>query len=252
MSRQSETTSLDAAPFSRQRARAVPRAARRRHADSRVARDLRVRGRRVPRRAPVAGRAAAPRGGALDLRRDGQRLHGDAQRDVVPPVRPRAVVQADRGRARADIERVFEIWHEKLERVGRPVPVRPVLDRRRDVLSRADALSAPTASSCRARSSPYAEALEAQPAVRALIAVASSAPRIPVYDDYLRRFGGDPDAALRSKNEAALARGLGLLNRTGACETVEVRACAVRWLSLAAGRPPSRSGTPAGSTTRRH
>ena len=41
---------------------------------------------------------------------------------------------------------------------------------------------------------------EAQPAVRALIAVAATAPRIPVYDDYLRRFGGDPDAALHAKN----------------------------------------------------
>ena len=45
----------------------------------------------------------------------------------------------------------------------------------------------------------YAEALESQPAVRALIAVAATAPRIPVYDDYLRRFGGDPDAALHAK-----------------------------------------------------
>jgi len=36
-------------------------------------------------------------------------------------------------------------------------------------------------------------------AVLALLAVASSAPRIPVYDDYLRRCGGDPDAGLRPK-----------------------------------------------------
>jgi glutathione S-transferase len=46
---------------------------------------------------------------------------------------------------------------------------------------------------------PYADALEAQPAVRALVAVASAAPRIPVYDDYLRRCGGDPDGALHAK-----------------------------------------------------
>jgi hypothetical protein len=45
----------------------------------------------------------------------------------------------------------------------------------------------------------YADALEAQPAVRALMTVAATAPRIPVYDDYLRRFGGDPDAALPAK-----------------------------------------------------
>jgi hypothetical protein len=31
-----------------------------------------------------------------------------------------------------------------------------------------------------------------------LVAVAATAPRIPVYDDYLRRFGGDPDAGLHS------------------------------------------------------
>jgi hypothetical protein len=42
----------------------------------------------------------------------------------------------------------------------------------------------------------YAQALEADAAVRALLAVAATAPRIPVYDDYLRRFGGDPDAGL--------------------------------------------------------
>jgi hypothetical protein len=32
-----------------------------------------------------------------------------------------------------------------------------------------------------------------------LLTVASTAPRIPVYDYYLRRFGGDPDGALRTK-----------------------------------------------------
>jgi glutathione S-transferase len=42
----------------------------------------------------------------------------------------------------------------------------------------------------------YAAALDEQPAVRALLAVARTAPRIPVYDDYLRGLGGDPDAGL--------------------------------------------------------
>ena len=46
---------------------------------------------------------------------------------------------------------------------------------------------------------PYAEALEAHPAVQALVTVAASAPHIPVYDDYLRRCGGDPDAVLHKK-----------------------------------------------------
>jgi glutathione S-transferase len=97
--------------------------------------------------------------------------------------------------ARADIERVFEIWREKLEASGGPF----LFGR----FSIADAMYFPVLTRFRTygielpRSvEGYAEALEAQPAVRALIAVASSAPRIPVYDDYLRRFGGDPDAAL--------------------------------------------------------
>jgi hypothetical protein len=41
----------------------------------------------------------------------------------------------------------------------------------------------------------YAATLEAHPAVRALLAKARTAPRIPVYDDALRQLGGDPDAS---------------------------------------------------------
>jgi glutathione S-transferase len=100
--------------------------------------------------------------------------------------------------ARADIERVFEIWHEKLEASGGPF----LFGR----FSIADAMYFPVLTRFRTYSVElprslvtYVEALEAHPAVRALIAVASTAPRIPVYDDYLRRFGGDPDAALRAK-----------------------------------------------------
>jgi glutathione S-transferase len=97
--------------------------------------------------------------------------------------------------ARADIERVFEIWSEKLEESGGPflfgaftiddAMYYPVLTRFRTY-----AVKLPPALE------PYADALEAHAAVRALGVVAATAPRIPVYDDYLRRFGGDPDAAL--------------------------------------------------------
>jgi len=100
--------------------------------------------------------------------------------------------------ARTDIERVFEIWSEKLEESGGPF----LFGR----FTIADAMYFPVLTRFRTYGvevpsslTGYAEALESQPAVRALIAVAATAPRIPVYDDYLRRFGGDPDAALHSK-----------------------------------------------------
>ncbi len=98
----------------------------------------------------------------------------------------------------ADIERVFEIWHEKLDASGGPF----LFGR----FSIADAMYFPVLTRFRTYGVelpstlvPYADALESQPAVLALIAVASAAPHVPVYDDYLRRFGGDPDAALRSR-----------------------------------------------------
>jgi glutathione S-transferase len=99
--------------------------------------------------------------------------------------------------ARADIDRVLEIWSEKLEASGGPF----LFGR----FSIADAMYFPVLTRFRTygielpRSlEAYAGTLEAQPAVRALVAVAATAPRIPVYDDYLRRFGGDPDAALHT------------------------------------------------------
>jgi glutathione S-transferase len=99
-----------------------------------------------------------------------------------------------------DIERVFEIWNEKLAASGGPF----LFGR----FSIADAMYFPVLTRFRTYGvelpstiAPYADALEAQPAVRALIAVASAAPHIPVYDDYLRSCGGDPDAALHQKPE---------------------------------------------------
>jgi len=100
--------------------------------------------------------------------------------------------------ARTDIERVFEIWTDKLEESGGPF----LFGR----FTIADAMYFPVLTRFRTygvevpRSlTSYTDALETQPAVRALLAVAATAPRIPVYDDYLRRFGGDPDAALHPK-----------------------------------------------------
>jgi glutathione S-transferase len=97
----------------------------------------------------------------------------------------------------ADIDRVFEIWREKLEASGGPF----LFGR----FSIADAMYFPVLTRFRTYGVElpkslvaYAQALEADAAVRALLAVAATAPRIPVYDDYLRRFGGDPDAALHS------------------------------------------------------
>lgn len=99
--------------------------------------------------------------------------------------------------ARTDIDRVFEIWGEKLEASGGPFLFGrfTVADAMYfPVLTRFRTYGVELPNDLRA----YAEALETQPAVQALVAVAATAPRIPVYDDYLRRFGGDPDAALRS------------------------------------------------------
>jgi glutathione S-transferase len=99
--------------------------------------------------------------------------------------------------ARTDIERVFEIWSEQLSASGGPF----LFGR----FSLADAMYYPVLTRFRTYAVdlprtlvPYAQALEAHPAVRALGSVARSAPRIPVYDDYLRRCGGDPDGALHA------------------------------------------------------
>jgi len=94
-----------------------------------------------------------------------------------------------------DIARVFELWGECLERSGGPflfgrfgiadAMYFPVLGRFRTYgIEIPDPLSA------------YVDALERVPAVEALVRHARREPRIPVYDDYIRSLGGDPDAAL--------------------------------------------------------
>ncbi len=106
----------------------------------------------------------------------------------VPSFSPNAATQLE-------IARVFELWREALERSGGPFLF--------GTFGIADAMYFPVRTRFRSYGveipqdlAPYAQALDATPAVRALDALARNAPRIPVYDDYLRSLGGDPDAAL--------------------------------------------------------
>jgi len=94
-----------------------------------------------------------------------------------------------------DIDRVLEIWRQALARSGGPF----LFGR----FSIADAMYFPVRTRFRSYGvpipddlAPYASALDALPAVRALTEVARSAPLIPAYDEYLLSLGGDPNAAL--------------------------------------------------------
>lgn len=94
-----------------------------------------------------------------------------------------------------EIARVFELWEDALQRSGGPF----LFGR----FSIADCLYYPMRTRFRTYGvalppslEAYAAALDDAPAVRALVEIARTAPRIPVYDEYLRSVGGDPDAAL--------------------------------------------------------
>ena len=98
-------------------------------------------------------------------------------------------------RAARDVARVREIWTECLERSGGPFLFGQV--------TLADFFYFPVLTRFRTygvalegRLASYASELEALPAVRALVDRARGDPRIAVYDDYVRKFGGDPVAAL--------------------------------------------------------
>ncbi len=99
--------------------------------------------------------------------------------------------------AQRDTARVFEIWDECLQRSGGPF-----LFGRFGI---ADAMYFPVLTRFRTYGAalphalePYGAALERQPAVRALIETARTAPKLGSYDEALQRLGGDPDAALRA------------------------------------------------------
>jgi glutathione S-transferase len=98
-------------------------------------------------------------------------------------------------RAARDVARVREIWTECLERSGGPFLFGNV--------TLADFFYFPVLTRFRTygvalegRLAEYARALDALPAVRALIDRARGDPPIAVYDHYVRKFGGDPVAAL--------------------------------------------------------
>jgi glutathione S-transferase len=94
-----------------------------------------------------------------------------------------------------DIDRVFEIWRDALDRSGGPFLF--------GGFSIADAMFFPVRTRLRTYGVPipgelagYVAALDALPAVRALHELARTSPLIPAYDEYLLSLGGDPDAAL--------------------------------------------------------
>jgi glutathione S-transferase len=98
-------------------------------------------------------------------------------------------------RAARDVARVREIWTECLERSGGPFLFGKV--------TLADFFYFPVLTRFRtygvaleSRLAEYARTLDALPAVRALIDRARGDPPIAEYDDYVRKFGGDPVAAL--------------------------------------------------------
>lgn len=106
----------------------------------------------------------------------------------VPTYTPNAATQRD-------VDRVFEIWRGALERSGGPFLF--------GAFGIADAMFFPVRTRLRTYAvaipddlAAYVRALDELPAVRALTEVARTAPRVPVYDAYVKSLGGDPDAAL--------------------------------------------------------
>jgi glutathione S-transferase len=100
--------------------------------------------------------------------------------------------------ARADVGRVFEILSEKLERSGGPFLF--------GHFTIADAMFYPLLTRFRTYTvaippalASYERAMDSQPAVAALVELARTEPRIKIYDDNLRRLGGEPDAALNAR-----------------------------------------------------
>lgn len=97
--------------------------------------------------------------------------------------------------ARSNIDRVFELWGECLERSGGPFLFGkatiadffyyPVLTRLRTY-----------GIELTGAAQTYAAAVDGLPAVMSLIARARSEPKIGIYDDYIRKLGGEPDAAI--------------------------------------------------------
>lgn len=97
-------------------------------------------------------------------------------------------------KARANLDRIFEIWAERLDESGGPFLFGPV--------TIADFFYYPVLTRLRtygiglpAHLARFAESLDALPAVRSLIDTARTEPATPIYDDYILKLGGDPQAA---------------------------------------------------------
>lgn len=123
---------------------------------------------------------------------------GDLRRELSCGLFGRVPIFAPGAAAQADITRVFEIWGEKLERSGGPFLF--------GHFSIADAMYYPVRTRFRtygvaipASLGAYVQALDSHPAVRTLVELARTAPRIAAYDAAMRKLGGDPDAALNSR-----------------------------------------------------
>ena len=96
--------------------------------------------------------------------------------------------------AHSDTSRVFEIWGERLDRSGGPFLFGDFCI--------ADAVYFPMLTRLRTYGVPlpetikgYERVLDTLPAVRNSVELARTEPRVPIYDDYVRGLGGDPDAA---------------------------------------------------------
>jgi len=100
------------------------------------------------------------------------------------------------GPTAAEIARVHEIWNRSLDRSGGPFLFgHPTIADFMyfPVVTRFDTYGVAWSADLKR----YAERMWALPAVQAWRAIAVEGPRIPVYDDYIRGLGGDPDGALK-------------------------------------------------------
>lgn len=100
-----------------------------------------------------------------------------------------------------ELARIMEIWRTCLKKYGGPF----LFGR----FSVADCMYYPVVTRLRTYSVeipkdllPYCEALEALPMVKKLLEIAKDEPRVPVYDEFIRSIGGDPDAMLKEKNSS--------------------------------------------------
>lgn len=101
-----------------------------------------------------------------------------------------------------DIDRVFDIWTEALERSGGPFLFG-------EHFGIADAMYYPVLTRFRTYNiewpqgatgdllKKYAESVESAPAVAELVELAQSEPSIPVYDKYIRDLGGNPEENMK-------------------------------------------------------